>query len=167
MIPGLLLLMFFQPLCFFNPSVLRPPPLYLLRKTQGRSVIHVFLYSSMCFLYNNIKHSHLLPLYCCVTRQRESVRFDFVTVAVFSTPPSFGHLPYILLCKTQRRRGYLILLLSLFFNPSIFLTPYGHSPYMAVPHRGRGLKSGLFPYAVFAPRNAAGHGRGEVKISFR
>ena len=104
-IPGLLLLMFFQPLCFFNPSVLRPPPLYLLRKTQGRSVIHVFLYSSMCFLYNNIKHSHLLPLYCCVTRQRESVRFDFVTVAVFSTPPSFGHLPYILLCKTQGRRG--------------------------------------------------------------
>jgi len=103
-IPGLLLLMFFQPLCFFNPSVLRPPPLYLLRKTQGRSVIHVFLYSSMCFLYNNIKHSHLLPLYCCVTRQRESVRFDFVTVAVFSTPPSFGHLPYILLRKTQRRR---------------------------------------------------------------
>ena len=68
-IPGLLLLMFFQPLCFFNPSVLRPPPLYLLRKTQGRSVIHVFLYSSMCFLYNNIKHSHLL--YCCVTRQGE------------------------------------------------------------------------------------------------
>ena len=110
MIPGLLLLMFFQPLCFFNPSVLRPPPLYLLRKTQGRSVIHVFLYSSMCFLYNNIKHSHLLPLYCCVTRQRESVRFDFVAADVFSTPsvsltpPSFGHLPYILLRKTQRRR---------------------------------------------------------------
>ena len=68
---GLLLPLFFQPLCFFNPSVLRPPPLYLLRKTQGRSVIHVFLYSSMCFLYNNIKHSHLLPLYCCVTRQGE------------------------------------------------------------------------------------------------
>jgi|GEM_PF-460004 len=87
----------------------------------------------------------------------------------FSTPPSYGHLPYILLCKTQRRRGYLILLLSLFFNPSVFLTPspYGHSPYMAVPHRGRGLKSSLSPYAVFAPRNAAGHGRGEVKISFR
>ena len=136
MIPGLLLLMFFQPLCFFNPSVLRPPPLYLLRKTQGRSVIHVFLYSSMCFLYNNIKHSHLLPLYCCVTRQRESVIFDFVTVAVFSTPPSFGHLPYILLCKTQRRRGYLILLLSLFFNPSIFLTPYGHSPYIHCRNTG-------------------------------
>ena len=26
-----------------------------------------------------------------------------VTVAVFLTPPSFGHLPYILLCKTQGR----------------------------------------------------------------
>ena len=95
---------------FLNPSppelpFLRSLPYISLRKTQGRSVIHVFLYSSMCFLYNNIKHSHLLPLYCCVTRQRESVRFDFVTVAVFSTPPSFGHLPYILLCKTQGRRG--------------------------------------------------------------
>ena len=112
MIPGLLLLMFFQPLCFFNPSVLRPPPLYLLRKTQGRSVIHVFLYSSMCFLYNNIKHSHLLPLYCCVTRQRESVRFDFVTVAVFSTPPSFGHLPYILFGNKTQGRSLKVTLYS-------------------------------------------------------
>jgi len=36
------------------------------------------------------------------------------------------------------------------FNPSVFLTPspYGHSPYMAVPHRGRGLKSSLSPYVV-------------------
>ena len=50
------------------------------------------------------------------------------------------------------------------FNPSVFLTPspYGHSPYMAVPHRGRGSKSSLSPYAVFAPRNAAGHGKGGV-----
>ena len=39
---------------------------------------------------------------CCGTRQGESVRFDFVTVAVFLTPPSFGHLPYILLNKTPR-----------------------------------------------------------------
>ena len=57
-----------------------------------------------------------------------------LSLRVFLTPPSFGHLPYILLCKTQRRRGYLILLLSLpmFFNPSVFLTPspYGHSPYL-------------------------------------
>ena len=27
-----------------------------------------------------------------------------LTPSVFSTPPSFGHLPYILLCKTQGRR---------------------------------------------------------------
>ena len=38
------------------------------------------------------------------------MRFDFVAADVFSTPsvsltpPSFGHLPYILLRKTQRRR---------------------------------------------------------------
>ena len=63
--------------CILTPFVLLTPPSFghlpyiLLYKTQGRSVIHVFLYSSMCFLYNNIKHSHLLPLYCCVTRQGE------------------------------------------------------------------------------------------------
>ena len=34
-IPGLLLLMFFQPLCFFNPSVLRPPPLYFAVQNTG------------------------------------------------------------------------------------------------------------------------------------
>ena len=27
-----------------------------------------------------------------------------LSLRVFLTPPSFGHLPYILLCKTQRRR---------------------------------------------------------------
>jgi hypothetical protein len=40
-------------------------------------------------------------------RYGERVILDFVTVTVtvdiFLTPPSFGHLPYILLCKTQRR----------------------------------------------------------------
>ena len=88
---------------FFNPFVsLTPPsfghlPYILLCKTQGRSVIHVFLYSPMCFLYNNIKHSHLLPLYCCVTRQGERLRFDFVAIAVFQP-----------LC---------------FFNPSVLRTP--------------------------------------------
>ena len=36
----------------------------------------------------------------------ERVILDFViaTADIFLTPPSFGHLPYILLCKTQRRR---------------------------------------------------------------
>jgi len=39
-------------------------------------------------------------------RQGEKVILDFVTATadIFLTPPSFGHLPYILLCKTQRRR---------------------------------------------------------------
>ena len=72
-----------NPLCFINPSVLRTPPLY--------------------FAVQNTPQ-------CCGTRQGECVRFDFVTVAVFSTPLFFqplrpcGHLPYILRCKTQRRR---------------------------------------------------------------
>ena len=70
-----------NPLCFINPSVLRTPPLY--------------------FAVQNTPQ-------CCGTRQGECVRFDFVTVAVFSTPLFFqplrpcGHLPYILLCKTPR-----------------------------------------------------------------
>ncbi len=70
-----------NPLCFINPSVLRTPPLY--------------------FAVQNTPQ-------CCGTRQGECVRFDFVTVAVFSTPLFFqplrpcGHLPYILLYKTPR-----------------------------------------------------------------
>jgi len=42
---------------------------------------------------------------CYGARQGERVILDFVaaTVDIFLTPPSFGHLPYILLCKTQRR----------------------------------------------------------------
>ena len=101
-IPGLSL-----PL-FINPSVTACHlPYILLCKTQGRSVIHVFLYSPMCFLYNNIKHSHLLPLYCCVTRQGERLRFDFVAIAVFQP-----------LC---------------FFNPSVLWTP---PLYFAVQNTG-------------------------------
>ena len=51
----------------------------------------------------------------------------------FLTPPSFGHLPYILRCKTQGRR--------------IATQPFS-------------------PYCFVAPRNVAGHVRGEVEIWF-
>ena len=37
----------------------------------------------------------------------------------FLTPPSCGHLPYILLCKTQRRRLILSCVLCLFFSPAV------------------------------------------------
>ena len=83
---------------FFNPFVFSTPPSfghlpYILRcKTQGRSVIHVFLYSSMCFLYNNIKHSHLLPLYCCVIRQGESVILGLL-LSLFFNPFALRALP--------------------------------------------------------------------------
>ncbi len=42
---------------------------------------------------------------CYGTGRGERVILDFVTVTIdiFLTPPSFGHLPYILQCKTQRR----------------------------------------------------------------
>ena len=97
----------------FLPYILRCNTPQCCGTRQGRSVIHVFLYSSMCFLYNNIKHSHLLPLYCCVTRQRESVRFDFVTVAVFFNPSVLADTSPIFCCAkhpvmlrgTAGRRG--------------------------------------------------------------
>ena len=37
----------------------------------------------------------------------------------FLTPPSCGHLPYILPCKTQRRRLILSCVLCLFFSPAV------------------------------------------------
>ena len=42
------------------------------------------------------------------------------SIPPFLTPSPYGHSPYILLRKTQRRRGYLILLLSLFLIPPSF-----------------------------------------------
>ena len=118
----------------------------------------------------------------------ERLQFDFVavTVVVFLTPPSFGYLPYILLCTTQGRRiakqpfslycfvvprnaaGHgrgrdcdliLLLLLSLFF-----LTPpsFGHLPYiLRCKTQGRRIEKQPFSlYCFVVPRNAAGHGRG-------
>ena len=70
-----------------------------------------------------------------------------LTPSVLLTPPSFGHLPYILLCKTPRnatghgkgRVGDLILLLPMFFQPPPFFStpsPYGHSPYIPYGNTG-------------------------------
>ena len=80
-----------------------------------------------------------------------------LTPSVFSTPPSFGHLPYILLCKTPRNaawhgRGrvwYPVCCCWCFFNPSVSLTPpsFGHLPYILL---------------CKTPRNATGHGKGRV-----
>ena len=124
---------------FLTPLIVATAPLSLLYillcKTQGRSVIHVFLYSPMCFLYNNIKHSHLLPLYCCVTRQGERLRFDFVAIAVFQPlcffNPSVLRTPPLYFCvaKTQRRSvGFISSfypLFSLLFFPCRFPWYYG------------------------------------------
>ena len=102
--------------CGHSPYIVAPHPA-MLRDTAGGEVAIWF--------------------YCCCCRS-------------FLTPPFFGHLPYILLCKTQGRRiatqsfslycfvaprnaaGHgrgrdcdliLLLLLSLFFNPSVLRTP--------------------------------------------
>ena len=57
------------------------------------------------------------------------------------TPPIFPN------GNTGGRGGDLILLLLLFFNPSVLLTPpsFGHLPYILLRK---------------TPRNATGHGRG-------
>ena len=79
---------------------------------------------------------------------RNSLRSDsprpFSSVSLASSPPDKGGIG----C-------------SCILTPS----PFGHSPYIVARHRGRGLKSGLFPYAVFVPRHAAGHGKGRRGVN--
>jgi len=48
------------------------------------------------------------------------------------------------------------------FNP---LALWALPLYSLQEHRGSGLKSGLFPYAVFVPRHAAGHGKGRRGVN--
>ena len=70
-----------------------------------------------CFcLYSNPLALRALPLYFCCAKHpamlRDTARGEcdtrfvaadvFFNPSVFSTPPYFGHLPYILLCKTPR-----------------------------------------------------------------
>ena len=93
-IPGLSL-----PL-FINPSVTACHlPYILLCKTQGRSVILGLLLS----LFFNPSVLRPPPLYFAVQNTGGECDTRFVAADVFSTPPSFGHLPYILLRKTQGR----------------------------------------------------------------
>ena len=47
-----------------------------------------------------------------------------LSLRVFLTPPSFGHLPYILRCKTQGRRVNSITSIAGLFNPSPSDLPY-------------------------------------------
>jgi len=76
---------------FINPFVLRTPPLYFALQNTGEEG-------------NPLLIAVRYPAYGA--RQGEKVILDFVTATadIFLTPPSFGHLPYILLCKTQGRR---------------------------------------------------------------
>ena len=84
---------------FINPSVLRTPPLYFALQNTGEEG-------------NPLLIAVRYPAYGA--RQGEKVILDFVTATadIFLTPPSFGHLPYILRCKTQRRRVIVTLRLN-------------------------------------------------------
>ena len=132
--------------CCCCRSFLTPPffghlPYILLCTTQGRRIA-TQSFSLYCFVAprnatGRGRGEVAIWFYCCCCRS-------------FLTPPFFGHLPYILLCTTQGRRiatqsfslycfvaprnaaGHgrgrdcdliLLLLLSLFFNPSVLRTP--------------------------------------------
>ena len=64
----------------------------------------------------------------------------------------------------------MILLLSLFFNPSVFLTPspYGHSPYLIYDEQRERIENGISRFgtkiALYPSplsHNTTGHGWGE------
>ena len=78
----------------FNPLALWALPLYSLTETQGER-IEKWSFFPILFLR---------PAMLRGTAE-ESLIPDFVAVTadVFLTPPSYGHLPYILLRKTQGR----------------------------------------------------------------
>ena len=68
------------------------------------------------------------------------------------TPPSYGHLPYILWCKTQGTARAEFRSSSLFICDFSISTPSpcGHSPYIPLrKHRGRGGLTLLLPLQVF------------------
>ena len=109
---------------FFNPSVLRTPPLYFAVHNTGEEDCNaVFFPILFCS-----------ALQCCGTRQGRGC--DLI----------------------------LLLLLSLFFNPSVLRTP---PLYFTLQNTGEeDWKATSSLYCFVAPRNAAGHGRGEVEIWF-
>ena len=60
-----------------------------------------------------------------------------------------GRFFYPLCLRRLIKAGiFPVLLISFSIPPFLTPSPYGHSPYLAVPHRGRGLKSSLSPYVV-------------------
>ena len=80
-------------------------------------------------------------------------RSAWTVLALFPPSPLRLHRPI------KADRGLCICLYS---NP---LALRALPLYSLQEHRGRGLKSGLFPYAVFVPRHAAGHGKGRSETS--
>ena len=57
-----------------------------------------------------------------------------LSLRVFLTPPSFGHLPYILRCKTQGRRVNSITPLLVFLTPLLVATLLSSPLYFLAPH---------------------------------
>ena len=81
---------------FFNPSVLRTPPLYFTLQNTGEedwkatSSLYCFVAPRNAAGYGRGRGCDLILL--------------LLLSLFFLTPPSFGYLPYILLCTTQGRR---------------------------------------------------------------
>ena len=81
---------------FFNPSVLRTPPLYFAGQNTEEGEMY-FPFASASILY-------VTPRNATGHGRGRGLIPDFVAVAVFQPLRPCGHLPYILLRKTQRRR---------------------------------------------------------------
>ena len=79
------------------------------------------------------------------------------------TPSPFGHSPYIPCRNTGGEDWYLILLLSLFFNPSVLRPPPLYFAAQNTEEEGEMYSPFASSSILYTtPRKAAGHGRGGV-----
>ena len=87
-----------------------------------------------------------------------------LSLRVFLTPPSFGHLPYILRRKTQRRRVNSITSIAGLFNPSPRRYAPQFSPIFSCENTGEKgntrFGNEVEFYCFVTPRHVTGHGRG-------
>ncbi len=88
---------------------------------------------SRCFqplcLFNPLS-LRALPLYGCATQGERIEKWSFSLCCFVAPRNAAGH------GRGESLMLYFVAVTADVFNPSVFLTPspYGHSPYMAVPH---------------------------------
>ena len=150
--------------CILTPSPFGHSPYIPCRNTGGE----VEMYSSFAFapiLYRIPRHA------AGYGRGRGGLPLSLPLPVLFNPPVTTCHLLYILLGKTPRNatghgRGedwYLILLLSLYFNPSVLRTPPLYFAAQNTEEEGEMYSPFASASILYTtPRKAAGHGRGGV-----